>query len=154
MKRAVLLTTSIILIFLMDSCNNNKIRGCTDPDSINYDALAERDDGSCQYIGEAVIWYDQIASDGLINDGATALTFYVDDEVVGSSAASVYWTGAPRCGDNGSITVTEDLGRNKRQNFTLSVEDQDGIEYWRTTLDLQGNSCLALKLTWETRKKK
>ena len=90
----------------------------------------------------------------MVNDGATALTFYLNGEVIGSSAASVFWPKAPNCGDDGSITVTEDLGKNKTQAFTLIVKDQDNFEYWNTKITIEGNSCLALKLNWTSRKKK
>lgn len=153
MKRPAFLTI-LVLICAFNSCKDNRVRGCTDPDSYTYDALAEKDDGSCRYEGEAVFWYDEAASAGLTADGATALTFYVNGEVAGSSATTVYWVQAPDCGANGSITVTEDLGKNKSESFALVVKDQDGYEYWNTTFDIQGNSCLALKLTWQSRKKK
>lgn len=157
MKRIYILLTSLFLvsgIVVMDSCNDRRIRGCTDPDSINFDELAERDDGSCRFEGYAVIWYDRNASAGLINDGATALTFYLDNEVVGSSAASVYWAEEPDCGDNGSVSVTEDMGRNKRLDVQLSVRDQDGFEYWKTFIPFEANTCVIMQLTWESRKKK
>jgi hypothetical protein len=156
MKRLSFLFSIIILCsaVTMDSCKDNSVRGCTDPDSYTFDPLAEKDNGSCLYEGEAVIWYDEEASAGLTADGATALTFYLNGDVIGSSATSVFWRTAPDCGDNGSITVTQDLGKNKRETFSLSVKDQDGYEYWKTPVDIQANSCLALKLTWKSRKKK
>lgn len=141
------------VLFVTGSCDK-KIKGCTDPDSLNYDEQAEIDDGSCRYEGYAVIWYGEEASAGLTSDGATALTFYLNGEVVGSTAASVYWASEPDCGDDGTISVTQDLGKNKTKTYTLSVRDQDDFEYWKTDITLEGNSCLALELTWASRKKK
>ena len=63
-----------------------------DKDSYTYDSAAQQDDGSCLFEGQIVFWYSQAASAGLIADGATALTFYLNSQIVGSSAASVYWT--------------------------------------------------------------
>ncbi len=142
-----------ISVFLTGSCDR-KIKGCTDPDSINFDELAEKNDGSCRYEGYAVIWYNANASKGLTADGATALTFYLDGKVIGSSAASVYWASEPDCGADGTISVTQDLGKDKTKTYTLSVRDQDGFEYWNADLTFEGNSCLALELTWSSRKKK
>jgi hypothetical protein len=156
MKRATVYLTSLLLIsiaLITDSCDK-KVKGCTDPNSLNYDELAEKDDGSCRYEGYAVIWYGQQASAGLIDDGAVALTFYLDGEVIGSSNAGVYWASEPDCGDDGTISVTQDLGRDKRKTYTLSVEDQEGFEYWNTNMTFEGNTCLVLELTWSSRKKK
>ena len=147
MKRVnqLMLVLMILGTTTMTSC---KKEGCTDPDSTTYNPDAKKDDGTCQYEGETVFWYGQTASDGLIADGATNLTFYVDGQVVGSTATSVYWTAAPNCGDNASITVTKDLGGVKTQSYSYSVKDQTGFEYWSGTLNFNANTCFATELTW------
>lgn len=144
----------IIGLATTNSCKKDKkIKGCTDKDSQNYSATAEEDDGSCLYEGQVVFWYDQAASAGLIADGATALTFYLNTQVIGSSATSVYWTTAPDCGQNGSVTVMEDLGNVKTHAYSLSVKDQTGFEYWTATVNVDANTCVQLQLLWSNRKK-
>ncbi|HEX2968350.1 MAG TPA: hypothetical protein VHO46_04530 [Bacteroidales bacterium] len=156
MKRSsfYLISLSILSLTLLTGSCDKKVKGCTDPDSINYDNLAEKNDGSCRYEGYGVIWYGEEASAGLTADGATALTYYLDGEVVGSSAASVYRTSEPGCGDDATVSVTQDLGKSKIRTYTLSVKDQTGFEYWNTDMTFEANSCLALELTWSSRKKK
>lgn len=157
MKKVITLFICLSLIgglAVTNSCKkNDKIKGCMDKDSKNYDATAQKDDGSCLYEGHVVVWYDQTASTGLIGDSATALTFYINGQVIGSSATSVYWTTAPDCGQNGSITATEDLGKVKTHAYTLSVKDQTGFEYWNAILNIDANTCLQFQLLWSKRKK-
>lgn len=157
MKKVITLFICITLIAGVSSTNSckkdNKIKGCMDIDSKNYKATAQADDGSCLYEGDIVFWYDQTASTGLLADGATALTFYLSGLVIGSSATSVYWVVAPVCGQNGSITASEDLGKVKTLAYTLSVVDQTGFEYWNETLNIDANTCIQFQLLWSKRKK-
>ena len=134
------------ITILTSSCSKEK--GCKDPDSINYNADAEEDDGSCEYEGRVVFWFNQATADSLLADDATSLTYYVDGTIVGSSATSVYWTGAPDCGQDGSVTVTKNLGSVKNKTYTYSVKDQTGFEYWTNTVNFTANTCLATQLTW------
>ena len=157
MKKVILLF--ICLSFALgsgvtSSCKKeNKIKGCTDKDSKNYDPSAQVNDGSCLYEGAVVFWYDATASAGLIADSAISLTFYFNGEIVGSTATSVYWAAAPDCGQNGSITVMEDLGSVKTLSYTLSVKDQTGHEYWNTAVNVDANTCTQFQLLWSKRKK-
>lgn len=157
MKKIITLFICLSIIGVLSVTNSckkdDKIKGCMDKDSKNYSATAQKDDGSCLFEGQVVLWYDQTASAGLISDGATSLTFYVNGEVIGSSATSVYWTVAPVCGQNGSITVIKDLGNVKTQSYSLSVKDQTGFEYWGASLNFDANTCLQFHLLWSKRKK-
>jgi len=83
----------------------------------------------------------------LLLGDVTALTYYVDGTVVGSSAASVVWTGAPDCGQDGSVTVTKNLGNVKSKAYTYSVKDQDGNELWSGTVNFKANTCVAVQLS-------
>jgi len=158
MRKIVTLFVCMSFITLLASTNSckkdNKIRGCMDKDSYTYSSAAQEDDGSCLFEGQIVFWYSQTASAGLVADGATALTFYLNSQIIGSTAASVYWTTTPLCGENGSITVTEELGKAKTHSYTLSVQDQTGHEYWGGPVNVDANTCTQNQLLWSSRKKK
>ena len=134
--------------FALTTVTSCKKEGCIDPDGKNFNADAKKDDGTCQYEGSALFWYDQTTSADLQFDEAITLTYYVDGQVVGSSATSVFWTSSPVCGQNGSITVTKDLGGVKNKSYTYSVKDQTGFEYWSGILNFTANGCEAVQLTW------
>lgn len=145
MKKFILFTMTALAVLTFDSC---KKEGCTNADADNYDSSAKKDDGSCTYTGRHVIWYNSATAVNLAYDGITSLTYYVDGAVVGSSSASVYWTGSPDCGTNGSITVSKNLGTSNSKSFSYSVKDQDDAEVWSGTLNFVGNQCTAFQLTY------
>ena len=128
--------------------------GCTDPESINYNVDADKDDGSCAYQGDVVIWCDEAAAAGLVQDGATILTYYVDGKRIGSDAANVYWTVAPECGQSGSVSATMEWKYSRTHTYSWAVVDQTGWEYWSGSRMLYANECTKIHLTWTKRKKK
>ena len=105
------------LSMMFTSCGKDEIFGSTDPIADNYDELADMTDGSCQYSGEIVFWYNQATAQALLLDDTTALTYYVNGEIVGSSAASVYWTAAPNCGQDASVTVKKESKMRKHYSW-------------------------------------
>jgi hypothetical protein len=144
MKKKTFFGIAILIMAASVSC---KKPGCTDPDAENYCEDCKDDNATCQFEGSVVFWNNQATANFLIDDEATALTYYVDGAVVGSSATSVYWTGAPDCGQSGSITVNKSLGNVKNKSYNYSVKDQDGIEYWSGVANFTANTCTALQLS-------
>src|SRR5690606_8054066 len=108
---------------------------------------ADEDDGTCKYEGNVVFWYGENTSKFLQKDDAITLTYYVDGQVVGSTATTVFWTESPDCSQNGSITVTKDLGSEKNKSYTFSIKDQTGWEYWSGTVNFAANTCETRELT-------
>ena len=104
--------------------------------------------GSCTFQGMVVFWYDEATSDSLYYFGSDFLIYTVVGEVVGTQDINTYWTGAPDCGQSGSITVTKDLGSDKTKSFTYSVVDDLGDEIWGGNLEFTGNTCWGHELVW------
>lgn len=136
---------AVFAMVLVSSCAKE---GCTDKNAMNYNDKAKKDDGTCTYQGSIVFWYGQSTATKLGTAGATALTYYVDGILVGSSAASIYWTGAPDCGQAQSVTSVKDLGIVKSKTYNYSIKDQAGVEVWGGTQTWTGNTCLKLELTY------
>ncbi len=141
--KKLLFLLAIPMALTVTSC---KKEGCTDPEAVNYSSGAKKEDYSCTYKGEIVFWNDQTISQEMINFGITSLTYYVDGQIVGSSAASIYWTSPPSCGQNGSITVTKDLGSAKNKSYNYSIVDQNGIELWTGVANFTANTCTKIQL--------
>jgi len=149
MRKLVTLIICLSLISgisVINSCKKDKVKGCMDKDSKNYNANAEEDNGSCAYEGSIVFWYNKTTSEFLLSDGAIALTYYVNGSIVGSTDASVYWSGAPDCDQSGSVTIKKDLGSDKTKSFTFSAKDQTGWEYFKGTVDFTANNCTTYQL--------
>jgi hypothetical protein len=146
MKKLITITLLGISLFSLQSCRPEE--GCTNKDATNYSPDAEKDDGSCKYTGEIVFWYNSSTSTNLINYPSSSLTFYVDGAVVGSTATNVYWTSAPDCGQNATITVSKDLGTSTSKSYSYVVKDNDDYIIWQGTANFEANTCTAIQLTF------
>ncbi len=145
MFNKVLMAAGLIALFAITGC---KEEGCTDPNATNFNSDADTNDGSCVFEGSVVFWYGANAAQGLLDFGSTSLTYFVDGQVVGSSAADVFWTASPDCGQNASITVTKNLGNATNLSFTYRVQDQDADVIWEGVANFTANTCVATELVW------
>ena len=136
-----------LLLFLgpfVVACNS--LPGCTDPDAINYEEWADTFDGSCEYEGRVVFWYGETVASLLVGAGISSLTYRVDGEVVGSAASDIFWTGAPDCGQDGSVTATRSLGNSTIMNSPFEVTDNFGDVIWQGTIEFGANLCIQQEL--------
>ncbi|MEI6879913.1 MAG: hypothetical protein WCK82_01040 [Bacteroidota bacterium] len=145
MKKLLTIMGVALLTAFVSGCGKS---GCTDANAVNFESGAKKDDGSCTYKGNVVFWYGKTTAASLAAIGSTALTYYVDSKLVGSGAASVYWTGAPECSQAQSVTITEDLGIAKNKTYSYSIKDQDGDEIWTGVVNFTANTCLKMELTY------
>jgi hypothetical protein len=98
--------------------------------------------------GRVVFWYGKTTADSLIADGAISLSIFVDGNVVGSYATSVYFTPEPDCGQNSTVTVEKDLGDKNSIKLPYSVIDNTGFEYWSGNVEFEANTCNSIELVW------
>ena len=146
MKNKFLLTILLLTsIFCFNGC---KKEGCTDPEADNFCTECKKEDHSCKFSGSVVFWFNQTAANGLINDGANVLYYYVNGSLVGSTAANLYWGSAPDCGNTGSISITKNLGSSKSFTENYVVKDQTGWTYWSGTVNYAAGKCYSIELVW------
>lgn len=147
MKKIIYLSlASALMLSTLNAC---KKEGCTDSFATNYDEKADSDNGTCKYTGTVQFWYNQTTSAAMSLLDVTSLTYYIDNQVVGSSAANVYFTGDPTCTQNNVVRKTIDLGSTKSKTSTFKVVDQDGAVQWEGSVTFDGTkSCTSYELKY------
>ena len=150
-KLSVVFTVLSLALVLFTSC---KHEGCTDVDSVNFDPKANVNDGSCEYEGSVVFWYNQATADSLQDYDAQSLTISVDNQVIGSYATNVYFAEAPTCKTSSVVTTTEDLGGAKSKSYSYTVTDQDDFVWWSGNINVDANTCTGIELQWSNSKSK
>ena len=126
-KQIFLLGLTALTLTSLNSC---KKEGCIDAIADNFNADADKDDGSCTYSASVSFWYNGNTSTNLQLDDISSLTFYVDNQVIGSYASSVFYPSAPACGQSSVVSKTLDLGKSKTKTATYMVKDDIGDEIW------------------------
>lgn len=127
-----------LMSFVFAGCRE---QGCTDPDAVNYSADAGRDDGSCEFEGDLVFWFDEPYSNFIQSLNVTQLRFFVADDFVGSLDAWSFVEAQPTCGDSGALTVTLEMDDVKNRNFLYRVESQTGAFLTEGLQAVRANTC-------------
>jgi hypothetical protein len=97
--------------------------------------------------GKVTFWYGQSIPLLANSTGTTSFTFYLNNEVIGSSAADVYSVSEPSCGSGGAVSKVVDLGGDDSATMTYKVVDQSGNTWWEGSVKIQDGGCLNQQLT-------
>lgn len=106
--------------------------------------------GSCEddenKSGSVIFWFDGETSHILLDDEAISLTYYVDNEIIGSSATSVYLNESPDCDRESLIKVTKSWEGDDDRTYTYKVIGNNDWEYWSGTVEFENDICMVIEL--------
>ncbi|MEY4287665.1 MAG: hypothetical protein RL511_1754 [Bacteroidota bacterium] len=131
------------LVFSMYSCAKP---GCTDPNAVNYNASAKKDDYSCVYKEKLIFWQDQATSEIVQNAGITGLYIYVDGQLIGSTLATNYWTGVPSCEQSGNVNTEIDMGSLDSKLIEYEIKDNNGNLLASDIYIMNAGTCNIIKM--------
>ena len=115
-------------------------KGCTDSDGENFCSDCKKDDGSCTYKGQIVLWTKSLSA-------GESLDFYLNGSFQGN--IGVNFQSAPSCGTTGALTISKELDKNKTQGFSYKVyTDSAGVhtDSISGTLNFKANTCTAYEI--------
>lgn len=134
----------LLCSFVLLSCTK---KGCTDPDSVNYNAEAKLDDGTCRYESLATFYIGQGAYDSLKNNGYQNLRLILNTEDLGVMNINNLKSN-PDCSDTQSVIIL-DLNSNKSLNIPYEVKDEDtGKPLFKGEGRIKANSCNGIELKY------
>jgi hypothetical protein len=84
-----------------------KVYGCTDPSATNYNPAANVSDGSCVYTTKITVW----TSLSTFPCSTAGINVYIDDVYEGY--LSQYYNSAPSCGASGTVSADVTPGSHK-----------------------------------------
>lgn len=127
MKKGLLSITLAIFFGLSFNSCVPPTEGCTDPSANNFDALAEKDDGTCIHRGEIGFWTDA-------DYGCGDIEVFVNGESVGVISEPVT-SEVPDC--NNAATLSVELAEG---SYDVYATDSCGTE-WNQTVNVESITC-------------
>ena len=147
MKKVLLFSLSLITLI---SCETTPIEGCTDPNAINYNSQADINNNSCDFTADILFYMNQEAGIYLYNEGVEKLTFYINENNIGSQYNDGgFYTAQtpPNCFDNFFTTGSVYWSDNSYTTISWEAIDKTGYVWYGTTTNIEAKECLAMELT-------
>jgi hypothetical protein len=143
MKKITLFVLLPLVLCISNACKKD---GCTSSDAENYNSEAKKDDGSCTYKGNLVMWFDANKTIEYSATGTSTLSFYLNSELVGTLALTDFLTNAPICGGAQAITVQRDLGSSSSANYSLQIKGSTNQVLDNYTVTIKAKKCTSFLL--------
>ena len=132
MKKILIFSLSLITLI---SCETTPIEGCTDPNAINYNSQADINNNSCDFTGDILFYMNQEAGIYLYNEGVEKLTFYINENNIGSQYNDGgFYTAQtpPNCFDNFFTTGSVYWENNSYTTISWEAIDETGYVWYST----------------------
>ena len=150
MKLKKIYSTSAAIAFVVGAIVMNgcvKPRGCTDASAVNFESKAKKDDGSCEYSGNVVVWFNKATSDSMLATGVNHLTLHLSNVSVDQMSATAYSTAAASCESGGAMRYAENLGEETSKKYECRIDDQLGHQwYYNPSFYITANDCVVIEL--------
>lgn len=118
----------IALVTIVGCKKEEKVYGCTDPTSANYNPSATDNDGSCKYEGNVTFWYSSDGTDAKVT---------IDNKI--GYITSYYEYYDPTCGSTGCANFTLEVG-------SYGYEASSTWHHWYGTVTITANDCTLVLL--------
>lgn len=136
----------ILLTLLAFSC---KKKGCVETAAINYNSEAEKDDGSCEFSGTAILWFNSVTATNMVNSSIPNIDLYINGVSIGSCSATQYSLNAPPCVTTEGLTGVASLGNEKAKVYTYQVKKSGTSTVLQTgNIELFASNCSWINFTY------
>lgn len=133
------------------SCKKN-VSGCTDPISDNYNIEANVENGSCNYHGNLVAWYDTITRDSLLSNNIASLTIKVDNETFQNiNPTFILWSTQPECNTTTiGNWITMQGVKSRSISITAIAFDSTNsvVRSWNHSMIVNAGECELYQIIW------
>lgn len=128
-----------------------KPEGCTDPIAVNYNADAEKDNGSCSYEANLAIWLDETTADLYESEDDDLYLFdiFLEGEKIGEHPLFRTKELFPDCGDTSCFNHT--ISMNSKNQNGLRIDFYDNLENHRGgfSFNIEGGECKVIPINYE-----